>query len=685
MRLISKNPIRPLTNQDIVSARNILASRIFLIGVVFRFAIILSTPASIQQDLFLPFIDSHIFPLVDPWSEFLAYGYEHVDAFPYGIVTYFYYKSFTSVVGSLNYIFPFLQSTNLAYLGFNLGTFFLDSLTLLSVNILLGINSLYSKKATLLYWLSPISIYALYVHGQIDILPILLLLLSLIALRFWRFQLSGVLIAAAISCKFSIVICLPFYFIFLKKNHYYNRWFSSIRNGFCVSIASLFVSYAILSEGFREMVLYTPVSLKIFDLKFVQELEPISTNFYLVPFGYLFFVYYFCRLERVNWGLFLCFSSLSLYALAIFVFPSPGWFVWVVPFVVIYITSAEDISSKLYWLSSICYLAYFVYTYGFGLNIPSQANSLTHSILYTAMQSAMILQMVDIYFNGIRSNNFYKCFPTPFLITISGNNQQINENFVFRVSQLLTASNPLRLDMSEYLKFKSTVYKPDIRHTPKLFDRNNVYNYDFSRFLNDLHRVKESLLPSQLNQGSLLSFAYSYSLKNVKFVGSQVPLPFCSNTLVSNIADFNVVIIDENNIDPELNSESIASDIDAVFWLNSNTNSSLKTGNASNHVKMRARLNNFYHQDFVQKQLLATCGLNVAINYPDNMNTLEMCFDGVCSREDLILVLRTSLPTADNLISNIQVLQSGSQGLMQLLIVLSIASRFSLKSTYSQL
>ena len=83
-------------------------------------------------------------------------------------------------------------------------------------------------------------------------------------------------------------------------------------------------------------------------------------NFFVLPFSYIFIVYYFYQLERINWGLFLCFSSLSLYALAVFVFPSPGWFVWVVPFAAIYILASEGFSSKLYWLSSISCTLYFV-------------------------------------------------------------------------------------------------------------------------------------------------------------------------------------------------------------------------------------------------------------------------------------------------------------------------------------
>ena len=57
-----------------------------------------------------------------------------------------------------------------------------------------------------------------------------------------------------------------------------------------------------------------------------------------------------------------------------------------------------------------------------------------------------------------------------------------------------------------------------------------------------------------------------------------------------------------------------------------------------------------------------------------------MNFEGDCSKDDLILVLKNSVSYAEDLISDIDALRSGCDGLMQLLVIMSLASRYSLSN-----
>ena len=683
MKLLSKNPISPFAYQEILLIKRVFLSKVFLLGVLLRVLIVIFQPSFIQKDYFLPFITSKLHPVIDPWSNFLLDTNYDLAAFPYGIITYSYYKALTL----FSYIFalpPFnLDESVLSYYSFNLGTIFLDILTLLSIHLLIPIGTTSSKKITFLYWLSPITIYALYIHGQIDILPLFILLASLVSLRFWRFTLSGVLMAAAISCKFSAAFCLPFYYIFLRKSSFYSRHLPKIQLGFLVTILLLFVSYSLFSGGFQEMVLSTPVSQRLFDLSIVQKLGIAQINFFVLPFSYIFIVYYFYQLERINWGLFLCFSSLSLYALAVFVFPSPGWFVWVVPFAAIYILASEGFSSKLYWLSSISCTLYFVVFDIITFTASREINNLMLSLLYTIMQSLMILQLFNIYKNGIKSDNLYKQLPTPFVLTMSGNDYHFNQQFSDSFAHLLTATNPLHLDIYQYSKFKTSTFSAEEKITPKLFDINNRFNYYFSRFLSDLYRAKASLLPSSISSNSPISYVYSNSMKSVKFISSQIPLSFSSNDLILSISDLNIVISFESDSPPNPLHIDRVSNADIIFTLGGPVQSDSININCTTlpYVKLKARIKNFYFQDLIQKNLLSTCGLNVVINYSDVMDYVEMSFEGDCSKSDLILVLRNCLPFIENLISDIDAFESGRKGLMQLLIIMTLASRHSLSNS----
>ena len=297
--LLSKNPIRPFTQYEYKSVKSIFSSRIFLLGLAIRVAIVVCKPSSIQQELFIPFIPSHIAPFIDPWSSYLSSSNQLLDAFPYGFITYIWYKSFIIAGGLIGQILSFWNAEDILYYGFNFGTLVLDTLTLVSINILAPLSSRSTKKIIFLYWLSPISLYGLYLHGQIDILPISLLLLSLVFLRFWRFTLSGALIAAAISCKFSIVICLPFYYVFLKKNQIYYRKLVNIYSGFGISITAFFISFTLLSDGFNKMVLGTPISLKIFDLNIIQQFSLIDASSILYPLHTCFVCITFVNLSEL--------------------------------------------------------------------------------------------------------------------------------------------------------------------------------------------------------------------------------------------------------------------------------------------------------------------------------------------------------------------------------------------------
>ena len=131
MKLLSKNPISPFAYQEILLIKRVFLSKVFLLGSLLRVLIVIFQPSFIQKDYFLPFITSKLHPVIDPWSNFLLDTNYDLAAFPYGILTYSYYKALTL----FSYIFalpPFnLDESVLSYYSFNLGTIFLDIFTLL--------------------------------------------------------------------------------------------------------------------------------------------------------------------------------------------------------------------------------------------------------------------------------------------------------------------------------------------------------------------------------------------------------------------------------------------------------------------------------------------------------------------------------------------------------------------------
>ena len=152
----------------------------------------------------------------------------------------------------------------------------------------------------------------------------------------------------------------------------------------------------------------------------------------------------------------------------------------------------------------------------------------------------------------------------------------------------MTASKPLALDINEYLKFNSQTFSPNKECLPKLFEKDNIYSYHFSRYLKDIYRAKNSLSPSSVELESRLSFAHSSNLRKVKFISSQVPLSFTSNDLLSNISDFTVIITSNKYMSQEVVDSRAKSYADIIFWVESLNSTSTISSNKKEYVKLKA-------------------------------------------------------------------------------------------------
>lgn len=168
---------------------------LFRIGLLLKILICFAFISEIQQRWFVPFLTASLTDsLWDPWTSYLSSGDRL--AFPYGHAMYFAYLPLTAtgykLTGSIG-----------AIIGFRLSTLIFDYLLLLAVAI---IATRYSARRLLYaYWLSPITGYILYIHGQIDILPILLLILGLILMHKARPCLAGIVLGMSISAKQSFL------------------------------------------------------------------------------------------------------------------------------------------------------------------------------------------------------------------------------------------------------------------------------------------------------------------------------------------------------------------------------------------------------------------------------------------------------------------------------------------------
>ncbi len=110
-------------------------------------------------------------------------------------------------------------------------------------------------------------IYVCYWHGQLDVLPVLLLGVALVLLRERHFRGAGGMLGLATAAKMSMGLAIPFVWIYVTAARRLRSRAPQLIAATLIGLATLLPF--LLSPGFRRMVLQTPESGKVFSLAIV--------------------------------------------------------------------------------------------------------------------------------------------------------------------------------------------------------------------------------------------------------------------------------------------------------------------------------------------------------------------------------------------------------------------------------
>lgn len=289
---------------------------VVIAGIALRLALVLLLIPQVQSDWFAPFLQHALdHPSIDPWQSWLDDGGTG-DAFPYGPVMLVVFL-FTGTLTS------WLPVAGAFQLGVALGVLAIE---LCCWYVVYRSSRAHNRRALLLFVVSPIVVYAAYIHGQLDLLPSLLLLVGMVGIRDARWRTAGIFIGLSIAAKFSALLVLPLLAVFLLRN----ERFRSAAQPFLVGLLPGVVLAAIPAflPGYRAMVLSTP---KVESL--VAYSISLGPGFALLiaPVVLAAIVVLLWRYRRGNTDLLFLFVALLMAGLPLLVPASPGWFLWAVP------------------------------------------------------------------------------------------------------------------------------------------------------------------------------------------------------------------------------------------------------------------------------------------------------------------------------------------------------------------
>ena len=320
----------------------------FLVGLAPRLLLLVMVAGPDPRRYFLPFLDHWVLnPFDNPWAG------QPGEAFPYG-GSLFALLAAPRWLAHLLFGDAALGAGPLGLLEFK-GPLLLADLTLLSTFVRL----LPERRESLIkfYWLNPALFFITYVYGQLDLVSVTLVMVSVNHLLGERPQRSALAMGLALGCKFHVAIAVP-----LMLGYVWNREFAraaSLRIAtwlgiFTVTAAAALVGPA-LAHRAGPVTLGSPEVRRLFAMQI-----PLDGGDAVIYVGIVAMALILGRLTiatRISkfgliWGITLLMSGLVFSSHA-----ATGWYAWCLPFLALFFAVYLNVPRSLHWVLQGLFLA----------------------------------------------------------------------------------------------------------------------------------------------------------------------------------------------------------------------------------------------------------------------------------------------------------------------------------------
>ena len=615
----------------------------FRVGLAVKLTFVVLLTPVIQQNWFLPFF-THFFasPSLVPWSDFLASGGTRL-AFPYGPVMLLSHLPLTYAGWLLDHL---LGIEYFVGLGFRLGLLVADLFVLLF--LLQQFDSSWKNLITY-YWLSPLVLFITYWHGQLDLVPVSLFLIAVGLLKQRNLKLGGVVLALSVAAKHSMLIGVPFVFIYLWLNR-------GLKGGFKRSVLVFIGVLAILegplcfSSGFREMVIDNREAVKVFWLTF-----NVGGFFvYVTPLTYLLLLYFSWRMRRMNFDLLMVTLGVAFSILIVLTPAPPGWLLWLAPIYALHQSKSSGGAVPLISAFSLFFIIFhLLYSegtqlLGFNFFVFQESNLMGElfpgkykSLLYTIVIGLGFVIGLQMLREGIQGNDYYHMGRKPLVLGIAGDSGVGKTTFAGALSNLFGELFTVHLIGDDYHNWDraSPMWKSVTHLNPRA---NRIYDMvnDLRCLLNEGavrvrtydHNSGRFSSPQLKKSRNVICVSGLHALFTEDLVGEMDKRFYLDmdETLRVKLKvkrdaekrgrskEFTFSELERRGEDAKSYIHPQASRADVVFSLMPANPNLLNEDIDNIKLMLRVKLTQGYYYNDLSRVLIGVCGLNININAIDN-------------------------------------------------------------------
>lgn len=423
---------------------------VILLAVLFKLLLMGLFSSDYQDLMFLPFVkcflEGH-----NPYQYY--YDNRLLSSFPYPPVMLFVECIGGFLVSLFGTLPVFWQN-----LLFKLPILMMD---LLGLYYLMQISKSKRKYILVLYFLSPIVLYASYMHGQLDLIPTVFLIAAIYYLTDSNIadkHIHGgeakyiLFLTLALSSKLHIAVVLPLFFLYLYKK-------KGVKKAVVMTVLPALLTAVIIlpfwGSGFANMVLFNKEQSAIDNVY----LEYGSARLLLSILVLLFIYFQAFRIYQMNRDLLVSMAGLLFSVFLAFVPAMPAWYIWIVPFFMLYLAGLHENRSKMVWtygVFNLLYLVYYLFFHatkfvdlsilGRDLSCLKIADGELKNIVFTLMVGTFLIMVISMYLYGVNSNSYYRRRNRPFIIGIAGDSGAGKTRLLTMLDELLSEEHILNIE-----------------------------------------------------------------------------------------------------------------------------------------------------------------------------------------------------------------------------------------------